>query len=96
MQGKQLVNSVSVSEDLTFSQQVFRVKKRFLLQVKQPRLIKDNAHHHTLPNYCVAQWSKVLYVYLPLCAPVNREIFITPGMNITSRDTCVCKLLSKC
>ena len=52
-----------------------------------PHLIKDNIHHHTLPNCCMAQWSKVLHVYLPLCVPVSGEIFITPGMNITSRDT---------
>lgn len=46
--GKQLVNGVSVSEDLTYSRQVFRVKIRFLLEVKEHRPIRDNTYLHTL------------------------------------------------
>lgn len=40
--GKQLVSVVSVSQELTFSHQAFRVKITFLLKVNQPCLIEND------------------------------------------------------
>lgn len=62
--GKQLVNGVSVSEELTFSQRVFRVKIIFLLKVKQPCPIKNNAYLNTLSiDGAVQRWNTRLRTY---------------------------------
>lgn len=62
--GKQLVNGVSVSEELTFPQQVFRVKIIFLLKVKQPCPIKNSAYLNTLSiDRVVQRWNTRLCVY---------------------------------
>lgn len=55
---------LSVSEDLSLSRWVFRVKIRFLLQASSPRLIKANIYLHALAIdcVCVAEWSDVVLV----------------------------------
>lgn len=83
--GKQLVNGVSVSEDLSLSCWVFRVKIRFLLQTSSPDLSRL--------IYTYMRLLSIVYVYangwmLSLC-----KIFIIPGMHIT--DTCIYKLFGK-
>lgn len=62
--GKQLVNGVSVSEELTFPQRVFRVKIIFLLKVKQPCPIKNSAYLNTLSiDRAVQRWNTRLCAY---------------------------------
>lgn len=79
--GKQLVNGVSVSEELTFPQRVFRVKILFLLKVKQPCPIKNNAYLNTLSiDRTVQRWNtqrcayqEDLYLYRSLCERNQRR-----------------------
>lgn len=71
--GKQLVSGVSVSQELTFSHQAFRVKITFLLKVKQPCLIKNDTSINS-----PFRLGRSVVQCMPLCVCLNREIFITP------------------